>query len=187
MNCNGSENGIQSVNKASTDSMLRLYHSPTLYPNQCTSRVVQLVHAPLPLVWSIVRRFDYPQAYKQFVKTCIIRDGDGGVGTIRELLVVTGMPANTSVERLDRLDDDAHLMVFTIIGGDHQLLNYRSTTTLHEVAPEEAEGGGRKTVVVESYVVDVPSGSSKEDTVLFADTIIKCNLKWLARVAETIR
>lgn len=131
----------------------------------------------------MVRRFDKPQAYKQFVKSCTIRNGDGGVGSVREVVVVSGMPAKTSVERLDCLDDEAHLMVFSIIGGDHQLVNYRSTTTVH--AAEEEGGEGGSTVVVESFVVDVPAGSSKEDTVLFANTIVKCNLKWLARTAET--
>lgn len=169
------------THKPTTDSMIQLYHTPSLSPNQCGSSLFQVVHAPLALVWSMVRRFDNPQAYKQFVKSCTIRHGDGGVGTVRELVVVTGMPAKTSVERLERLDDEAHVMVFTIIGGDHQLANYRSTTTLHE------EGGaGGNTVVMESYVVDVPSGSTKEDTILFANTIVTCNLKWLARTAEAL-
>lgn len=43
---------------------------------------------------------------------------------------------------------------------------------------------GRKTVVIQSYVVDVPAGSSKEDTCLFANTIIGCNLRSLAKVTE---
>ncbi|XP_038895454.1 abscisic acid receptor PYL12-like [Benincasa hispida] len=177
-------NGTATERKASTctDSMIRLYHTPSLSPNQCGFSLFQVVQAPLALVWSMVRRFDNPQAYKRFVKSCTIRQGDGGVGTVREVVVVSGMPANTSVERLERLDDEAHVMVFTIIGGDHKLANYRSTTTLHE----EEGGGGGNTMVVESYVVDVPSGSTKEDTILFANTIVTCNLRWLARKAETL-
>lgn len=70
--------------------------------------------------------------------------------------VVSGLLAAFSVERLDRLDDDIHVLNYSIIGGDHKLANYRSTTTVHE--DEE-----KKTVVVESYVVDVPAESSKED------------------------
>ncbi|CAN0853462.1 Abscisic acid receptor PYL6 [Linum grandiflorum] len=71
-------------------------------------------------------------------------------------------------------------MVVSNIGGDHKLVNYRATTTLHD----GGGGGGRRTVVIESYVVDIPTDSSPEDTCSFADTIIGCNLKSLARIAE---
>lgn len=159
------------------------YHTLGLSPKQCGSSLVQSIDAPLPLVWSVLRRFDNPQAYKQFVKSCTLSVGDGGIGSVREVMVVSGMPAATSMERLDRLDDDLHVMMVSIIGGDHKLVNYRSTTSLHEIGSEE-EGNGGRTVVVESYVVDVPAGNSKEDTCSFADMIIGCNLRSLARVTE---
>lgn len=88
------------------------------------------------------------------------------------------------MERLDKLDDDKHVMNFSIVGGDHKLANYSSITTLHKEDEEEEKGGSRKTVVTQSYVVDVPAGSSKEDTCLFADTIVGCNLRSLAKVTE---
>ncbi|KAE8719896.1 Abscisic acid receptor PYL4 [Hibiscus syriacus] len=156
--------------------------SGALSPNQCGSSLVQAIDAPLPLVWSILRRFDNPQAYKQFVKSCTLSAGDGGIGSVRQVMVVSGMPAATSMERLDRLDDGTHVMMVSIIGGDHKLVNYRSTTSLHESGSE----GGGKTVVVESYVVDVPAGNSKEDTRSFADMIVGCNLRSLARVTEKL-
>lgn len=106
--------------------------------------------------------------------------GDGGVGSVREITIVSGLPAGMSVERLEELDDNTRVMSFRIIGGDHRLVNYRSTVSVHE-SEEEGEG---KAVVIESYVVDVPAGSSKEDTCTFADTIIRCNLSSLARIAE---
>lgn len=154
------------------------YHPPPLLPNQCGSVVTQIIDAPLPLVWSVVRKFEVPQSYKQFVKECGLRSGDGGAGSVRELTVVSGLPPERSTERLERLDDESHVMVVSIIGGDHKLVNYRSTITLHE------EGGGGRTVVMESYVVDIPSDSCEKDTRLFADTIIECNLKWLAKITE---
>ncbi|TQD95526.1 hypothetical protein C1H46_018882 [Malus baccata] len=40
------------------------------------------------------------------------------------------------------------------------------------------------TVVLESYVVDLPDGNSKEDTRLFADTVVKLNLQKLASVTK---
>ncbi|KAF5728727.1 hypothetical protein HS088_TW21G00877 [Tripterygium wilfordii] len=160
--------------------MISNYHTPDLSPNQCGSNLVQIISSPLPPVWSRVRSFNNPQAYKQFIKSCEMCSGNGGVGSVREVVVVSGLPAETSIERLDRLDDGLHVMVVSIIGGDHRLVNYRATTTLHEIE----ESGGGKTVVIESYVVDVPSDSCKEDTCTFANTIIGCNLRSLARIAE---
>lgn len=95
--------------------------------------------------------------------------------------IVSGLPARFSTERLDKLDDETHVMIFSIIGGDHRLENYHATTTLHE---DNGREDGKKTVVIESYVVDVQAGSSEEDTCLFADTIIRCNLKSLANISE---
>ncbi|KAL0296534.1 UNVERIFIED_CONTAM: Abscisic acid receptor PYL1 [Sesamum radiatum] len=67
--------------------------------------------------------------------------------------------------------------------GDHRLRNYRSVTTVHEVERREV---GIVTVVLESYVVDVPEGNTEEDTRLFADTVVKLNLQKLASVAEAM-
>ncbi|KAI3466740.1 hypothetical protein Pfo_023403 [Paulownia fortunei] len=160
--------------------MKTLYHTHVLCPNQCSSIVIHMIDAPLPLVWSVVRKFDNPQAYKLFVRSCDLRSGDGWAGSVRELTMVSGLPARRSTERLDRLDDDLYVMVFSMVGGDHKLVNYQSTTTLHE---DDSEKGGR-TVVMESYVVDIPADSCDEDTCLFADTIIGCNLKSLAKITE---
>ncbi|KAL5989671.1 Abscisic acid receptor pyl4 [Asimina triloba] len=160
----------------SSQEMLRRYHTRPISSHQCGSTHVQSISAPLPLVWSVVRQFNNPQAYKRFIRSCSMRSGTGGIGSVREVRVVSGLPASTSTERLDALDDERHVMRFTVVGGDHRLVNYQATTTLHE----DADG----TVVVESYVVDVPAGSSKEDTVVFVDTIVRCNLRSLARISE---
>lgn len=64
---------------------------------------------------------------------------------------------------------------FSVVGGDHRLSNYKSVTTLHS--------SGTGTVVVESYEVDVPEENSKEDTCVFVDTIVRCNLQSLAKIA----
>ncbi|KAL7243563.1 hypothetical protein ACSBR1_015876 [Camellia fascicularis] len=131
----------------------------------------------------MVRRFDNPQAYKRFIKSCTIQAGDEGTRSVREIRVISGLSAQSSTERLDKLDDDRHVMMVNIIGGDHRLLNYKSTTTLHM---DDRENGNEKTIVIESYVVDVPEGNSEEDTCLFADTIIRCNLKSLANISESM-
>lgn len=156
------------------------YHRHQVGPNQCCSAVVRSIDAPVPVVWSVVRRFDEPQAYKHFLKSCHVIDGDGHVGTVREVRVVSGLPANWSTERLEILDDERHVMSFSVVGGEHRLANYRSVTTLH------AARGGAATTVVESYAVDVPSGNTNEETCVFADTIVNCNLQSLAQIAENM-
>lgn len=161
-------------------------HDHAVGPNQCFSAVVQPIAAPVQSVWSVVRRFDNPQAYKHFVKSCHVVVGDGDVGTLREVRLVSGLPAATSTERLEILDDESHVLSFRVVGGEHRLTNYRSVTTLHASPEIGGGGGGGGTVVVESYVVDVPPGNSREDTRVFVDTIVKCNLKSLAFTAEKL-
>ncbi|KAK9124623.1 hypothetical protein Sjap_014225 [Stephania japonica] len=154
-------------------------HVRPVGPNQCCSAVVKTISAPINTVWSVVRRFDTPQAYKHFVKSCRVIYGDGvHVGTLREIHVVSGLPAAHSIERLEILDEEEHVISFSVVGGDHRLQNYRSVTTLH-VSPS-----GRGTTVVESYVVNIPAGNTKEETCVFVDTIVKCNLQSLAQISE---
>lgn len=71
-------------------------------------------------VWSLVRRFDQPQKYKPFVSRCIMQ-GDLGIGSVREVNVKSGLPATTSTERLEQLDDEEHILGIRIVGGDHRL------------------------------------------------------------------
>jgi abscisic acid receptor (PYR/PYL family) len=104
------------------------------------------------------------------------------VGSTRDVNVISGLPAATSTERLDILDDEQQLTGFSIIGGEHRLRNYRSVTTVHGFERE----GKIRTVVLESYVVDVPEGNTEEEARLFADTVVKLNLQKLASVAESL-
>nr|GMC52396.1 abscisic acid receptor PYL4-like [Ipomoea batatas]GME12671.1 abscisic acid receptor PYL4-like [Ipomoea batatas] len=154
------------------------YHTHAVGAGQCCAAVVQEVAAPLEAVWRLVRRFDKPQAYKHFLKSCHVIVGDGDVGTLREVRVVSGLPAASSTERLEILDDEKHVLSFAVVGGDHRLNNYRSVTTLH---PHHRNN---TTVVVESYVVDVPPGNTNDETCVFVDTIVRCNLQSLAQIAE---
>lgn len=148
---------------------------------QCFSLLAQRVHAPPDTVWTIVRCFDRPQTYKHFIKSCTVREGFSlAVGDLRDVSVISGLPAATSTERLDLLDEGRRVTGFSIIGGDHRLRNYRSVTSVHGMERE----GKIWTVVLESYVVDVPEGNTEEDTRLFADTVVKLNLQKLADVSE---
>jgi len=156
------------------------HHEHTVAAGQCCSVMMRSIAAPVDAVWSLVRRFDQPQGYKGFIRSCHLVDGDGiEVGSVRELEVVTGLPAQNSRERLEIRDDERRVIGFRILGGDHRLANYRSVTTVHEAASQN--GGGPLTMVVESYVVDVPQGNTVEETHIFVDTIVRCNLQSLER------
>jgi len=47
--------------------------------------------------------------------------GDLGIGSVREVNVKSGLPATTSTERLELLDDEEHILGIRIVGGDHRL------------------------------------------------------------------
>ncbi|XP_072980316.1 abscisic acid receptor PYL8-like [Typha angustifolia] len=163
-----------------TDYVRRLHrHQPR--ENQCTSTLFKHVKAPVHLVWSLVRSFDQPQKYKPFVSRCVVRR-DGEIGTVREVNVKSGLPATTSTERLELLDDNEHILSIKIVGGDHRLKNYSSIITVH---PESIEGRPG-TLVIESFVVDVPDGNTKDETCFFVEALIRCNLKSLADVSERL-
>ncbi|XP_030442229.1 abscisic acid receptor PYL2-like [Syzygium oleosum] len=150
-------------------------------PNMCTSLIARRIGAPAHAVWPLVHDFASRQRYKHFIKSCHMREGDGGVGSVRDVVVISGLPASTSVERLEVLEDERGVLSFRVIGGDHRLHDYRSVTSVNEVTTIEEE---RKvvTLVLESYVVQIPQGNTCEDAKLFADTIVKLNLQKLEEV-----
>ncbi|KAI8544981.1 hypothetical protein RHMOL_Rhmol07G0007500 [Rhododendron molle] len=132
-------------------------------------------------VWSLVRRFDQPQGYKPFVSKCTMQ-GELNIGSLRQVNVKSGLPATTSTERLELLDDEEHILGIRIVGGDHRLRNYSSIITVH---PEIVDGRPG-TLVIESFVVDVPDGNTKDETCYFVRALINCNLKSLAEVSERL-
>ncbi|KAG1362051.1 abscisic acid receptor PYR1 [Cocos nucifera] len=160
------------------------YHRYRVGPGQCSSLLAQRIRAPAATVWSVVRSFDRPQIYKHFIRSCAIKGGGQVlVGCLRDVSVISGLPASTSTERLDVLDEARRVAGFSIIGGEHRLRNYRSVTTVTEF---RRPGGEIWTVVLESYIVDVPEGNTVDDTRLFADTVVRLNLQKLASVTEAM-
>lgn len=185
----------QPKNSKALEEMIKLHHTHELSPKQCSSFLVQVIDAPLPLVWSLVRKFDKPQCYKNFISSCTLISGEGGVGSIREVNLVSGFPGKKSIERLDILDDDMHVSVFSVVDGDHSFSNFKSIMTLHEDKVEEDHeekedhdiiGNYYKTVVIHSYVVDIPEISCRDDTCEVTDNILRWNLRSLAWVAENM-
>ncbi|PPD87706.1 hypothetical protein GOBAR_DD15345 [Gossypium barbadense] len=180
------------------EEFIKKYHKHDVKENQCSSSLVKHIKAPVHLanlelfsllvnnyrsllnqVWSLVRRFDQPQKYKPFVSRCVLQ-GDLQIGSVREVNVKSGLPATTSTERLEYLDDDEHILSMRIVGGDHRLKNYSSIVTVHPKVIDGRPG----TLVIESFVVDVPEGNTKDETCYFVEALIKCNLKSLADVSE---
>ena len=176
--------GLTPEEHAELEPIVNTYHKFEPSPNTCTSIITQRIDAPARRVWPLVRSFENPQKYKHFIKSCNMMRGDGGVGSIREVTVVSGLPASTSTERLEILDDDKHLLSFRVVGGEHRLQNYRSVTSVNEFKDKSREGKVY-TIVLESYVVDIPEGNTGEDTKMFVDTVVKLNLQKLGVVATT--
>ncbi|KAL8043323.1 hypothetical protein ABFX02_09G113100 [Erythranthe guttata] len=151
--------------------------------NTCTSLIVQRIEAPAAAVWHFVRAFGRPQAYKHFTKSCELVEGDGRtVGSRRRVTVVSGLPASTSDERLEILDEENRVLSFRVVGGDHRLRDYVSVTSVNDVI---SSGANNRVycVVLESYGVEIPEGNTWEDTRMFVDTIVKLNLQNLGEVA----
>ncbi|XP_074566367.1 abscisic acid receptor PYL8-like [Curcuma longa] len=175
--CDRTSGGSQTME----EEYVQTYHRHEPRDNQCSSTLVKHIRAPVHLVWSLVRRFDQPQKYKPFVSRCVVQ-GDLEIGSVREVNVKSGLPATTSTERLELLDDNEHVLSVKIVGGDHRLKNYCSIITVHPVVIDGRPG----TLVIESFVVDVPDGNTKDETCYFVEALINCNLKSLTDVCERL-
>ncbi|CAI9773140.1 unnamed protein product [Fraxinus pennsylvanica] len=99
---------------------------------------------------------------------------------LQRLNLQTETPALQHTERLEILDEEKLILSFRVVGGEHRLNNYRSVTSVNEFIDEENK---IYTIVLESYIVDIPEGNTEEDTKLFTDTVVKLNLQKLGVVA----
>ncbi|MED6159527.1 Abscisic acid receptor pyl2 [Stylosanthes scabra] len=176
--------GLTPEEHAELEPIINTYHKFEPSPNTCSSIITQRIDAPAQRVWPLVRSFENPHKYKHFIKSCNMKTGDGGVGSVREVTIVSGLPASTSTERLEILDDEKHLLSFRVVGGEHRLQNYRSVTSVNEFK-EKNNNEKVYTIVLESYVVDIPEGNTGEDTKMFVDTVVKLNLQKLGVVATS--
>ncbi|KAI5081791.1 hypothetical protein GOP47_0001534 [Adiantum capillus-veneris] len=122
---------MSSVTDADISEYIARFHTHECAENQASSVLTKRIRAPVETVWSFVRRFDNPQCYKAFIKSCSMT-GELKVGSIREVCVVSGLPATTSTEVLEKFDEENHILSYRVLGGEHRLQNYSSITTLHE-------------------------------------------------------
>lgn len=174
-------NSLTLEEQTELEPIIKTYHAFFPSPNTCTSIIKQRIHSPISSVWPLIRDFANPKRYKHFIKSCTMKAGDGEVlGSVRDVRIVSGLPASASIERLEILDDEKHILGFKILGGDHRLQNYRSVTSVNELVNKEGEV---YSIVLESYAVDIPEGNSEEETRVFADTVVKLNLAKLADLA----
>lgn len=155
-----------------------------LPPIKCSFSIEQVINAPIEVVWSIVRQFDNPKAYRMFIGECSSTSTSNAVGSFRHIAFVTDFPSTVSIERLDDLNEEKHVMVYSVVGGDHtcRLPNYQGMISVKE----KCSGGQRRTIVTEKYTVYVPEDSNAEETRYLVDTLVGFNLKSLARIAECI-
>uniref|UniRef100_A0A0E0LC64 Bet v I/Major latex protein domain-containing protein n=1 Tax=Oryza punctata TaxID=4537 RepID=A0A0E0LC64_ORYPU len=127
--------------------------------------------------------FDQPQLFKTFVRKCVMRGNIIDTGSVREVNVQSGLPATRSIERLELLDDKEHILQVKFIGDDHKLKNYSSILTVHSEDIDCQPG----TLVIESFVVDVPEGNTEDDICYFIKNVLRCNLRTFADVSEEHR
>lgn len=172
---------MSSITDAEISEHISLHHTHECADNQTSSVLTKRIRAPVEKVWSFVRQFDNPQCYKTFIKSCSM-SGELKVGSVREVCIVSGLPAATSTEILQKFDEENHILGYKVLGGEHRLKNYSSITTLHS----DVMDGKPATLVIESYMVDVPEGNTREDTKFYVETLIKCNLKSLSDLCERI-
>ncbi|KVH89995.1 Polyketide cyclase/dehydrase, partial [Cynara cardunculus var. scolymus] len=112
---------------------IKRHHKHEVRAYQCTSSLLKRIKAPVHLVWSLVRRFDQPQKYKPFVSGCNVQGGDLEIGSVREVNVRSGLPATTSTERLELLNEEEHILGMRIVGGDHRLQGNTTDETCYFV------------------------------------------------------
>lgn len=94
--------------------------------------VAQRFASPAAAVWALVRDFN---ALPEWIPG--IRDSalsGTGIGCTRRL-DISAMGGRWVVERMERLDDAARILVYTIVDGSLPLKNYTSTMTVED-APE---------------------------------------------------
>ncbi|URE42231.1 hypothetical protein MUK42_25027 [Musa troglodytarum] len=148
---------------------VRRFHRHEPKENQCSSSVVKHIKAPVHLVISLSCFFGFEigglvsgeaiRSATEVQAVCEQMHHAGGFCSrvLEEVNIKSGLPATTSTERLEQLDDNEHILSIKIVGGDHRLQNYSSVVTAH---PEIIDGRPG-TLVIESFVVDVPEENTK--------------------------
>ncbi|PTQ26729.1 hypothetical protein MARPO_0508s0001 [Marchantia polymorpha] len=174
---------LASLNTAEKERIGR-FHTSESGSHQACGHVYKEIEAKSDHVWKILRQFDKPHIYKEFLVGCRMVEGDGTPGSIRHVQVQTGLPATDSIEQLELLDEENKVLSFRILGGDNRLKNYTSVTS---VADRTLVNGRQGCLVIESYIVDIPDGNTGDQTVSVVNTIIRTHLNSLDRITTMER
>ncbi|KAG6554653.1 hypothetical protein Mapa_003671 [Marchantia paleacea] len=163
------------------EARAKRFHVQEKGSNQARGFIYKEIEAPSDHVWKVIRRFDRPQAYKKFLVGCCLIRGDGGPGSIRRVWLQPELPGKYSIEQLELLDDENQVLSFRILGGEHKLKNYTSITS---VANRTLTTGKLGSLVIESYVVDVPEGNTEHQTNVIVHTLIRTHLISLEKITR---
>ncbi|PKU59620.1 abscisic acid receptor PYL10-like [Dendrobium catenatum] len=134
--------GLTPKEYESLQSTIDAHHRYHLSTDQCSSLISQRIRAPTATVWSVVRRFDRPQIYKHFIRSCAIMEGgEVRIGSLREVRVISVLPASTSTKRLDILDKEQRTGKRNLVEGANKNEGAleASRAILHLVRSNEAE------------------------------------------------
>ena len=90
-----------------------------------------------------------PKLLPQVVKSIEIIQGDGGVGSIRQITFAEGSQFNTVKNRIDELNEETYSYKYTVIEGD--ALADKLELIVHEVQFEATAEGGSKNKMTTKY------------------------------------
>ncbi|OAE26439.1 hypothetical protein AXG93_3516s1000 [Marchantia polymorpha subsp. ruderalis] len=120
---------LASLNTAEKER-IRRFHTSESGSHQACGHLYKEIEAASDHVWKVLRQFDKPQIYKEFLVGCSMIEGDGTAGSIRHVRLQTGLPGIDSIEQLELLDEESKVLSFRILGGEHRLRNYISVTSV---------------------------------------------------------
>ncbi|KAG6554652.1 hypothetical protein Mapa_003670 [Marchantia paleacea] len=166
---------------AAEEERIRRFHTQESRSHQARGFIYKEIEAPSDHVWKVLRQFDRPQAYKEFLVGCSMIEGDGTPGSIRHVRLQSGLPGKDSIEQLELLDDENKVLSFRILGGEHRLQNY---TSVSSVVDRTLTNGRSGSLVIESYVVDIPEGNTEHQTIAMVNTLIRTHLLSLERITK---
>ncbi|XP_050239889.1 major allergen Pru ar 1-like [Quercus robur] len=102
-----------------------------------------------------------PKIFPQVVKSIEIIQGDGGIGSIRQINFAEGSQLNSVKNRIDELNEENHSYKYTYIEGD--ALADKLESIAYEVQFEPTPEGGSKNKMTSKYYTKADVVLSEEE------------------------
>ncbi|XP_030974278.1 major allergen Pru ar 1-like [Quercus lobata] len=102
-----------------------------------------------------------PKIFPQVVKSIEIIQGDGGIGSIRQINFAEGSQLNSVKNRIDELNEENHSYKYTCIEGD--ALADKLESIAYEVQFEPTPEGGSKNKMTSKYYTKADVVLSEEE------------------------